>query len=64
MDAPEEIDCDGTDDPVCPWCGDVGQGSEFCLDGREEEYDCDACGKPYVVTPDYSVTYSTRKKEA
>ena len=59
------IDHDNTDDPVCPYCGDVFPVYEDwgwnALNQADTE--CPACGETYRVTAEYSVTYSTEKKE-
>ena len=61
---PDDIDCYGTDDIVCPWCGAHMEATDFCLDGRAEDYDCDDCDRTFYVEPDYSVTYTTTRKES
>lgn len=59
------IDCDNTDEPICPYCGE-----EFpvCEDWgwnalNQADTECPACGNTYRVTAEYSVTYTTEKKE-
>ena len=53
-----EIDHEFTDNIVCPYCGYARQGDE---DYEEHEDECYKCGKAFLVTPDYSVTYTTSK---
>ena len=58
----DDFDCDGTHNIICPWCGyHYDDTTDFCRSGRSEEYDCDNCEKPFLVEPDYDVTYSTSK---
>lgn len=61
-----EIDCDYTDEPVCPHCGEE---YPVCEDwgwdaNNEAETQCHECGESYKVTAHYSVSYSTEKLEA
>lgn len=56
----KEIDCEYTDDVVCPYCGhhmdgDIGDGPST---GEQE---CDKCEKKFDCTPSYSVSYTTMK---
>jgi hypothetical protein len=62
---PDEIDHDYTDDIVCPWCGKHYQDCGDWFDGGRESasHDCDECGKPFSVTREFSVTYTTEKEE-
>ena len=60
-----EINCDYTDEPVCPHCGTE---HPVCEDWgwnhwNQVEDACHECGKPYRATIHYSVSYSTEKLE-
>lgn len=59
-----QIDCDHTDDPVCPHCGHVVTDAwELDFNVIEQcEIECDECHKPFRVTRDCSVSYSTEIK--
>lgn len=61
-----EINCDYTDEPVCPHCGEEFQVCEdWGWNARNEvETSCEECGMPYTVTAHYSVSYSTEKPKA
>ena len=65
MADPDDIDHDGTDEIVCPWCGCEHDSSWEFFEGNREsaEVDCDECGKTFCATRDFSVTYSTKRKE-
>ncbi len=58
-----EIDCDGTDESVCPYCGYEETDSwEISFHANNTaETDCGQCGKTYKVTRDFSVSYSSQK---
>ena len=62
------IDCWGTDEIVCPYCGE-----SFGLDSWEvfidemtktATLDCDKCGKTFTCAPEYSVQYYSAKLSA
>ena len=59
---PDPDDCEYTNFPVCPWCGnhhhDVGDFGQ-----QATEYDCEECGKPYWCSPELVMTFTTRKIE-
>lgn len=62
----DHIDCDGTDEAVCPYCGCVQEGSwEFFVDTSADStvVSCDGCGKDFDLTRDISVSYSSSKRE-
>ena len=55
----EEIDCEYTDEIVCPYCGyELGDSYEL---GESGEYDCDKCGKEFEYHQHIEVTYCTYK---
>lgn len=62
----EEIDCDGTDEIVCPYCGKKHDPDYLEL-GEEEETDtyiCDDCDKIFHYTIYYSdPTFSSETNE-
>ena len=61
----EDIDHDYTDDVVCPYCGNSHDSTEFRADNvQETSYDCDECGKEFIVTMNIEVTFSTERKKA
>lgn len=63
MSEPKEIDCDGTLEIVCPWCGyEYGDSWEF---GNNESGidDCQGCEKPFSWSRNISIDYSTEKIE-
>ena len=57
------IDHVDTSEPVCPHCGDeLGDAWELFYPDywrSYEEVDCEACNKPYKVTVECTVTYTT-----
>jgi hypothetical protein len=57
-EAKEEIDCQGTDDIVCPYCGYSWEN-----DGEDPsgENQCGECEKFFEVEANYDVTYYSRK---
>ncbi len=64
MAEPEDIECEGTDEVVCPYCGYEFEASwEFFSESHRmfEEIDCNGCGKKFRATADYSVTYYSEK---
>ena len=52
----DEYDTEDTDYPVCPWCNHDQMSASHC---DEEEYDCEACNKPFMIYQ--NVTYTTEK---
>ncbi len=61
MSVPEESDCEGTDECVCPYCGyedtdswEIGGGSE--QDGTTQ---CARCSREFGYSRVISVSYST-----
>jgi transcription elongation factor Elf1 len=65
MSAPaeKEIDCNGTDEMVCPYCGhEQSESYEYLGDNKTQgTADCGECGKRMKWTAEYSVTYSTEQ---
>jgi DNA-directed RNA polymerase subunit RPC12/RpoP len=50
----------GNSEPVCPYCGSTNETSEdMSNDGDVKEWDCDKCGKKFLVQTVVSVQYST-----
>ena len=65
---PTDLDCSGTDFPVCPYCGEVDADfwtdcREVQYDGDETTHDCPSCGKECDVEIQVSYTCTTRKQE-
>jgi sarcosine oxidase delta subunit len=56
----EDIDCEGTDEVVCPYCGYVHSDS-WELGGDSGEDRCSGCEKFFSWTRNVSVSYSTSK---
>ena len=63
-DTVSEIDHEGTDDVVCPYCGATYYYGDFirggCSDGVTN---CDNCDKEFKWEADFSVTFCTEKIE-
>ena len=58
-----EIDCEGTDEVVCPHCGhEHSDSSEFFGRHEDAEVECSECEKWFWVTRDVSVSYTSRKE--
>jgi len=57
----DEIDCEYTDEIVCPHCGQMHSDSWVYSDSGI--YDCEECEKPFSYERNVSVTYSTSKEE-
>ncbi len=52
------IDTEGTDKPICPYCGYVHRDAyEWRHD--EDDVDCDSCGATFEYAREVEVTYST-----
>lgn len=67
-DEKREIDCELTDDVVCPYCGYVHSDSweinfGHGLDG-ETNVSCDDCGKEFCCTRSITVYYTSTPIEA
>ena len=63
----DDIDCDGTDEAVCPYCGNAHECSwEFFGDSRRDSTvaSCGECGKDFDLTRYISVSYSSSTREA
>jgi len=54
----EDLDTSYTDQITCPWCG-YEETDSFEID--DGEFECNECSKPYMVSHDVHVTYSTSK---
>lgn len=56
-----EFDTKATDEITCPYCGyEMTDSWEIKTD---TDYTCDECGKNFDICVNYSVEYSTYKKE-
>ena len=63
---PEEIDCQYTNEVVCPYCGYAHEDSwEFFLDGGDSAHGagCCQCEREFDVERYAEVTYSASKME-
>ena len=60
-----EIDTQFTRYATCPYCGYEDKDSwELHIDREEEiDDDCAKCGKTYLVSCCFDITYSTQKKD-
>lgn len=61
MSAPDEWDCRGTDEPVCPYCG-AEQGDFWEVSGNSEsdgEHECGSCSRKFTWSCVVSVAYTT-----
>jgi hypothetical protein len=56
----EETDRVETDFPTCPWCGHEREVDDEIKDG---EYDCEECGKIFMLIGNEWNTYTTRRIE-
>lgn len=66
MSEPDDIDCWGTDEAVCPYCGNEEDSSHEFFDGSHRDTttaSCSACDKDYELSRDFSVTYTSRRVE-
>ena len=59
MSEPDILDCDSTDNPVCPWCGWEIDATDFR--GNNETWDCPNCRQPVEIEAEYSRTFTTTK---
>lgn len=61
----KEINCDGTHEVVCPYCGqEHGDSWELSgYDGEESTIDCGTCGEEFIYVRNVSVDYTTCKRE-
>jgi DNA-directed RNA polymerase subunit RPC12/RpoP len=59
----EEFNTIAAEKIICPHCGSsFGDDLQMCdLNGIPMEYDCEHCDKPFELTADINVTFSTRK---
>lgn len=70
MNYEQEINYDGTDDPVCPHCGKVYEdffneelNGDPVFDGTADEVECPHCGKEYEYSVCVNISYHTSKIE-
>lgn len=60
----EEINHEHTDAIVCPHCGyEYEDDFENTNPDKEREYDCDNCGKDFLIFTYVSLSYTTKKKD-
>jgi len=61
----EDIDHEGTDEIVCPYCGcEFGDSWKYLRDGTESmDIECIECGKDFSCAPNFNTTWYTRKKK-
>jgi uncharacterized Zn-finger protein len=59
----DAIDCLDTNEIVCPYCGYEFSESwtYFESSGNEEKIQCPECDQKFTCSPDYTVTYYSRK---
>ena len=63
-DAPDEIDTQGTDDIVCPHCGNHHEyGPDWDYPGAYSVEDCQECGKQFKLETEWDPTFYTEKWE-
>ncbi len=58
MTVPHEWDCNGTSDPICPYCGEE-QGDFWEVSADSGETECSTCARPFFYERQVSVEYST-----
>ena len=64
MAEPNEMECDGTDEVLCPYCGhEHCDSGEFFTNRTSTEIECDECGKAFLCSQNIVVSYTTSKKE-
>lgn len=61
------IDCDGTEDIVCPYCGRRHEPTDLISgppvsDGERFQMGCDGCGRDFNVECSITTLYSTEKE--
>jgi len=54
----DKFDCDLTDFPVCPFCGNE-ETDVYAIDDHGDNLSCGVCSKDYHVEVNVSVTYTT-----
>lgn len=61
----DEYDCNSNGEAVCPYCGYKCEliGEDYGDQDEELEMECFDCGKTFIYTTDYSVTFSTEPYE-
>ena len=60
----DEFDCSHNEEIVCPYCGyehsdswEIATGDDW---RKPVDYECDECGKAFIVDIEISTTYSSR----
>ena len=63
----KEIECDYTNEIVCPYCGeeagDSWETSKDMSNGESATCECQACDKKFNVSVDIDITYNSWKLE-
>ena len=61
----DDINTYSNEEAVCPYCGYKCEltGEDYGGQDEESEMDCFECGKTFIYTTDYSVTFSTEPYE-
>ena len=57
----EEIDCEDTDNPVCPYCGI--EDDEWYDPCDDDEVTCGNCEKVYYIRVEVTYVFTSRKEE-
>lgn len=50
------------DEITCPWCGYEDPDSWELEDEYDGEYECERCGKPFMLEKVVEVTYTSRRR--
>jgi transposase-like protein len=59
MPEPDELDCQQNILPKCPHCG--YDHEDYCEFAGNDTYECEKCGKSFVVECETVVMFNTRK---
>ena len=61
----KKINCEYTDDVICPYCGHVQMDSWELIPDHEEcsETDCGECGEAFEYCVHKSITFTSFKKD-
>ncbi len=61
-----ELDIDYTDNPVCPWCGDVYTIEDHyeCYQEDDTQIDCPGCDRPFYSSASVTYNFTTRRQDA
>ena len=58
MTVPDEWDCSGTDEMVCPYCGEE-QSDSWEVPADDGDMSCGHCSRTFRYTRNVSVSYTT-----